>query len=139
MISRKHRVIFVRIPKTAGQSIGQTFLDDLGLGWDQRGALLLRPNADPAKGPTALAHLYADEHVRLGHVGQAEFDSYYKFAAVRNPYGRLLSESRCRTRSGRPARSGGSCAAAGAGTFPMRRGTWCRRPGIFMMLKENVL
>lgn len=97
MISHKHKVIFVHVPKTAGQSVEQAFLDDLGLDWNQRRGLLLRPNSDPAKGPVRLAHLYADEYVRLGHIGQAEFDSYYKFAVVRNPYERLLSEYRYRT------------------------------------------
>lgn len=97
MISHKHKVIFVHIPKTAGQSVEQAFLDDLGLEWEDRSPLLLRHNDDPSIGPSALSHLYAEEYVRLGHIGQAEFDSYYKFAVVRNPYDRLLSEFRYRT------------------------------------------
>lgn len=96
MISHQHKTIFVHIPKTAGQSVEQVFLDDLGLSWDEREPLLLRYNIDPAAGPERLAHLYADEYVRLGHIDQARFDSYFKFAVVRNPYDRILSEYRYR-------------------------------------------
>lgn len=97
MISHAHKAIFVHIPKTAGQSVEQAFLDDLGLSWDQRSPLVLRHNDDPANGPSALAHLYAEEYVRLGHIDQAAFDGYTKFAVVRNPYDRLLSEYRYRS------------------------------------------
>lgn len=92
MISHEHKVIFVHVPKTGGQSIEQMFLDDLKLDWNARGTLLLRPNNDPEKGPPRLAHLYADEYVKLGHVSQEQFDSYLKFAIVRDPYARMVSE-----------------------------------------------
>ncbi len=96
MISHRHKTIFVHIPKTAGQSIEQVFLDDLGLSWDDREALNLRYNDDPAVGPQRLAHLYADEYVRRGHIDQERWDTYFKFAVVRNPYDRILSEFRYR-------------------------------------------
>ena len=92
MISHQHKVIFVHIPKTGGQSIEQMFLDDLGLDWAGREPLLLRPNVDPEKGPQRLAHLYADEYVKYGYVTQEQFDSYLKFAVVRDPYARIVSE-----------------------------------------------
>ncbi len=92
MISHEHKVIFVHIPKTGGQSVEHMFLDDLGLTWEERAPLLLRPNQDPAVGPRRMAHLYADEYVSKGHVTQAQFDSYLKFAVVRNPYHRIVSE-----------------------------------------------
>jgi len=96
MISHKHKAIFVHIPKTAGQSIEQVFVDDLGLTWEERGPLLLRYNSDAALGPERLAHLYADEYVELGHIDQDQFSRYFKFAVVRNPYDRILSEYRYR-------------------------------------------
>ncbi|MEX5730248.1 hypothetical protein Ga0609869_003601 [Rhodovulum iodosum] len=96
MISRKHKTIFVHIPKAAGQSVEHVFLQECGLDWDSRAPLLLRRNDDRSQGPTRLAHLYAREYVACGHVTQAEFDSYFKFAIVRNPYDRLLSEYRYR-------------------------------------------
>jgi len=97
MISHKYKTIFVHVPKTAGQSIEQVFVDDLGLSWDDREVLNLRYNADRAVGPQRLAHLYADEYVRCGHIERDLWDSYFKFAVVRNPYDRILSEFRYRS------------------------------------------
>lgn len=94
MISHDHSAIFVHIPKTAGQSVEQMFLDDLGLTWEERAPLLLRLNQDPNWGPERMAHLLAREYVELGHLTQAQFDRYYKFAVVRNPYDRLISTYR---------------------------------------------
>lgn len=92
MISAAHKTIFVHIPKTAGQSIERLFLDDLGLSWDARSALLLRPNPDPACGPERLAHLYAEEYVSLGYVSPEDYAASYKFAIVRDPFARCVSE-----------------------------------------------
>lgn len=92
MISHKHKVIFVHVPKTAGQSVEQMFLEDLGLGWDDRATLLLQRNGDSALGPERLAHLYGDEYVGCGHISQAQFDRYLKFAIVRHPTDRIVSE-----------------------------------------------
>ncbi|WP_138935601.1 sulfotransferase family 2 domain-containing protein [Roseovarius arcticus] len=97
MISHRHKTIFVHVPKTAGQSIEQVFVDDLGLSWDEREILNLRYNDDPTSGPQHLGHLYADEYVRNGHIDQHRWDSYFKFAIVRNPYDRILSEFRYRS------------------------------------------
>lgn len=91
MISRKHRTIFVHIPKCAGQSVEMAFLADNGLGWETRAPLLLCPNADPKAGPPRLAHLSAAEYVSCGHVTTAEFESFYTFSIVRNPFARVVS------------------------------------------------
>lgn len=90
MLSKRHKVIFVHIPKTGGQSVAELFLQDLGLGWEQREALLLRPGE--AGQPERLAHLYAREYVALGFVSPAEFADFTKFAVVRHPYARMVSE-----------------------------------------------
>lgn len=96
MISHKHKAVFVHVPKAAGQSVEQAFLDDLGLDWEERAPLVMSYNDDPTKGPQRLAHLYADEYVKYGYLTQEQFDSYYKFAIVRDPVDRLLSEYRYR-------------------------------------------
>ena len=92
MICPEYQCLFVHIPKAAGQSIEQYFLDLLGLDWSTRGRLLLRQNHNPAKGPPRLAHLAAREYRGLGYLSPQQFDSWFKFGIVRNPWSRLVSE-----------------------------------------------
>jgi hypothetical protein len=97
MICRAFNCLFVHIPKSAGQSIEQFFMDRLGLDWDgDREALHLQANDDPALGTEKLAHLSAAEYVGCGHLEQEEFDRLFKFTFVRNPWTRILSEYRYR-------------------------------------------
>ncbi|MEM9155387.1 MAG: sulfotransferase family protein [Cyanobacteria bacterium P01_F01_bin.33] len=92
MISEKYKCIFIHIPKTAGQSIENFFLKLHDLTWDERAQLLLRYNPDPALGPESLAHLKASEYTGLDYISCEDFQSYFKFAFVRNPWSRLVSE-----------------------------------------------
>lgn len=93
MICRKYQFLFVHVPKTAGQSIEQFFMDRLGLDWDtDRGEVLLGDNEDRGKGTQKLAHLSASEYVDCGFVPQAEFDGLFRFSFVRDPYTRIVSE-----------------------------------------------
>jgi len=97
MICREYNCLFVHIPKTAGQSIEQFFMDRLDLDWDRdRESLLLQSNDDPARGTEKLAHLSASEYVDCGHVSRQDFTRFFKFSFVRNPWSRILSEYRYR-------------------------------------------
>jgi len=91
MISQKHKTIFVHIPKAGGQSIETMFLDNEGLKWDDRSELLLRKKTPPEKGPERLAHLKASEYVAYDYISNSDFNEFYKFSFVRNPYKRVFS------------------------------------------------
>lgn len=91
MISDHHETVFVHIPKCAGQSVEHMFLDDLGLDWEERAPLLLRKRMAAEPGPPRLAHLLARDYVSLGYISETNFEKYFKFSVVRNPYNRVLS------------------------------------------------
>ena len=91
MISHKHKTVFVHIPKVAGQSVEQMYLADLGLNWSERAVLLLRPKLNTEKGPERLAHLTAAQYTQFGYLSQDNFQNYFKWALVRDPYQRALS------------------------------------------------
>lgn len=92
MICRDLGALFIHIPKAAGQSVERVLLGEMGLDWNSRAGTLLRSNTDPSKGPPRLAHLTAEEYVRLGWLDEKESSALFKFAFVRNPWARVVSE-----------------------------------------------
>ena len=97
MICRPFKCLFVHVPKTAGQSVEQFFMDRMGLDWDaDRGEVLLGDNPDTTRGTQKLAHLSAWEYVNDGFIEREEFDSLFRFSFVRDPFERIVSEYRYR-------------------------------------------
>jgi hypothetical protein len=97
MICRPFKCLFVHVPKTAGQSVEQFFMDRMGLDWDSdRAEVLLGDNPDTTRGTQKLAHLSAWEYVNDGFIERGEFDSLFRFSFVRNPFERIVSEYRYR-------------------------------------------
>ncbi len=94
MVSHHHKCIFVHIPKTAGTSINNL------LGQKGNNPIIGSGNIfkigrsnrfDPPP-----SHLRADDYLKYDFVTPEQFESYFKFAFVRNPWDRLVSEYKYR-------------------------------------------
>lgn len=79
MISHLHRCISIHIPKSAGNSVNRAF----GVDWQDHKDIARHRSELPAE----------------------VFNSYFKFAVVRNPWDRLLSDYNYQLRKSRPAES----------------------------------
>ena len=94
MISFSHKTIFIHIPKCAGQSVEETFLNDIGLDWYKHRHLLgcfKKPSTWSNNFPDRLAHLTAYEYFDLDFINKETFYRFYKFSIVRDPFDRVVS------------------------------------------------
>ena len=93
MILHEHKIIFVHIPKTAGQSVTNYFLNNIGKDFTldlPEFGLLENVNLE-MPGPQNHHHMYLDEYVDLGYVKKDELKNYFKFCVIRNPLDRFRS------------------------------------------------
>ena len=91
MYSHSRNVLFIHIPKSAGQSITKFFMRLDGVPWDEREKYLLFENGDPNHGPPQVAHFTLDEYYQSDLISNEVLDNAIKFAVVRNPWDRLWS------------------------------------------------
>jgi hypothetical protein len=91
MISHHHKCIFIHIPKAAGTSIETFFLDDLGLDFEDKHALILGKTTNLYLPPPSVSHLTASQMLSQFYISKELFSTYFKFTIVRNPLDRLYS------------------------------------------------
>lgn len=104
MVSHEKRFIFIHIPKVAGTSIIGSSKIKTRLGeyvFKQPSEdysinnLPFHPDDNNKFDPPS-AHMRASDYVKYGHVTETEFETYFKFAFVRNPWARIVSEYKYR-------------------------------------------
>ena len=91
MIVRSKKCIFVHIPKVAGQSIETVLRAAASASGSVEEDFGLRKRRRGEAGPERLAHLTGIEYRDLGYVSREEFQTFFKFAFVRNPWDRAYS------------------------------------------------
>lgn len=96
MISLSHKLIFIHIPKCAGQSVEETVLKSISneLTFDNHRHLIScfqKPNSWNKSFPERLAHLKAYEYTELNFIPKEIWTTFHKFTIVRNPVDRVVS------------------------------------------------
>lgn len=93
MYCKKYDCVFVHVPKVAGTSVEVLLMDGTKYSPEERKRqFFLGKNDDPSRGPARLGHLLGREYTELGYLTPETFAACYKFAFVRNPFARLVSE-----------------------------------------------
>jgi Sulfotransferase family len=90
MICHKKKIIFIHIPKCAGTSITNYYFDSPNLDWRE-------PNYDllfgwcPKRG-IHLQHATPKQLIETNLISEENWESYFKFSFVRNPWDRAYSD-----------------------------------------------
>jgi hypothetical protein len=98
IVSTLHKFIFVAIPKTGTHSVRQALREHLGpADMEQVGLFVQRKFPIPELARLQHGHLSLDQ-VRP-YLNPEDFDSFFKFAFVRNPFDRFVSYCAFMTRA----------------------------------------
>jgi len=92
MILRDPKILFVHIPKAAGQSISKYLQENISKPYDLNNPEFgFRHNKDLKNpGPHNTHHLFYKEYMEYNWIWD-NINSYFSFAVVRNPYDRFVS------------------------------------------------
>jgi hypothetical protein len=90
IVSRKHRFIFVAVPKTGTHSVRQALRSHMGQD-DMEQARLFVEKEFPIPELAALKHGHLSFEQVSPFLGEEDFGNYLKFAFVRNPFDRFIS------------------------------------------------
>ena len=94
MISHDDKCIFIHIPKSAGTSLISALSNPVNPGARDINHLPFDPDAYMFDPPPP--HLRIEDYVKYGYITKEKLDSYFKFAFVRNPWDRMVSEYKYR-------------------------------------------
>ena len=90
IISRKHRFIFVAIPKTGTHSVRRALREHLAPDDLEQVGLFVK-RLLPYQELAAMQHGHISLSQLRPHLGAEAFGAYFKFAFVRNPFDRFIS------------------------------------------------
>lgn len=93
MLDNNRKFLFIHVPKTGGQSIERSVLKSYNLTWDDKDQFLMGKNPDYIQQKTShhFSHLRASEFLKYNHISEQQFNEYFKFSFVRNPWRRVVS------------------------------------------------
>jgi len=97
MISDKHKFIYVHIPKCGGTYVTNhllPFSEDYGrgdIGKKTSDSIMVRRPSDEDHGFWGMDYMHANVKRLHEFMGEEEFQQYFSFATIRNPWERLVS------------------------------------------------
>ncbi|WP_375239946.1 sulfotransferase family 2 domain-containing protein [Aurantibacter sp.] len=90
MINHEHKVIFIHVPKCAGSSVFKFFNKDLKVSWRTPNYNVLYGWCPKRK--IHLQHATTKQLIETELITEEQWNSYYKFTIVRNPWDRAYSD-----------------------------------------------